>query len=144
MDARFRIVLVAAVAISMLAGCGQGTAEAAPKPPAAVTEPIAGTDLLRITLVEDAAARLDIQTAEVEEIGPNLAIPYGALLYDALGEAWAYTNPEPLVYVREAIEVDHVEGDLVILSDGPAAGTTVITVGAAELYGVESGIGGGH
>ena len=144
MNVRVRTALVAALATVALAGCAQGSAEAAPEPPAAVSEPIAGSELLRITLVEAAVQRLAIETAEVVGVGPDLAIPYGALLYDAQGGAWAYTNPEPLVYVREAIEVDRIEGDLVILSAGPAPGTAVITVGAAELYGVESGVGGGH
>lgn len=139
-----RVVLLAAVAIGTLAGCGQGTAEAAPEPPAAVTDPIAGSELLRITLTEKAVARLAIVTMPVTEVGPDLAIPYGALLYDAHGETWAYTNPGPLVFVREAIEVDHIADDLVILSEGPPPGTSVVTVGAAELYGVESGVGGGH
>lgn len=144
MNTRVRLAIVVALATVVLAGCAQGTVEAAPAAPAAVSEPIAGSELLRITLVEEAVQRLAIETAEVVEVGPDLAIPYGALLYDAQGGAWAYTNPEPLVYVREAIEVDHIEDDLVILSAGPAPGTAVITVGAAELYGVESGVGGGH
>jgi hypothetical protein len=28
--------------------------------------------------------------------------------------------------------------------EGPPAGTTVVTVGGAELFGAESGVGGGH
>ena len=144
MRVRIRVILIAAVAMVLLAGCSQGTTEAAPEPPAAVAEPIAGSELLRIRLTEGAVARLAIETVPVAQVGAELAIPYGALLYDALGEAWAFTNPEPLVYVREAIEVKHIADDLVILADGPPAGTTVVTVGAAELYGVESGVGGGH
>ena len=137
-------LLALAIAIAGLAGCDQGTVDAAPEPPAADSEPIAGSELSRITLVESAVRRLGIETGEVVELGPDLTVPYGALLYDAQGAAWAYTNPKPLVYVREAIEVDRIEGDLVILSAGPPPGTAVVTVGGAELYGVESGIGGGH
>jgi hypothetical protein len=141
MRTRIPTLLVVAIAISTLAGCAQATVDAAPKPPAAVSEPIPGSDLLRITLTEGAVARLAIETTRVTE---DLAIPYGALLYDAQGEAWAYTNPEPLVYVRAAIEVDRIDGDRVLLTDGPTPGTAVVSVGAAELYGVESGVGGGH
>jgi hypothetical protein len=51
-----------------------------------------------------------------------------------------YTNPEPLVFVRHAIVIDYIEGDLAILSEGPDAETAVVTVGAAELYGAETGV----
>jgi len=39
--------------------------------------------------------------------------------------------------VRQEIEIDRVDGDSVMLSDGPPAGTKVVTVGAAEVWGTE-------
>jgi hypothetical protein len=57
------------------------------------------------------------------------------------GAAWVYTAPEPLVYVRHPIVVDYVEGDRAVLSKGPPPGTAVVTVGVAELYGIEVGVG---
>jgi hypothetical protein len=68
-------------------------------------------------------------------------IPYSAVLYDLNGETWVYTNPEPLVFVRQPVSVDYIEGDLAVLSDGPPAGTQVATVGVAELYGADTGVG---
>jgi hypothetical protein len=68
-------------------------------------------------------------------------IPYRAVLYDLSGESWIYTNPEPLVFVRAPVEIDYVEADLVVLANGPPIGTTVVTTGAAELYGAEFGVG---
>lgn len=68
-------------------------------------------------------------------------IPYGALLYDYQGDEWVYTNPEPAVYVREAIDIAYIEGDKVFLNEGPAVGTIVVTVGAAELFGTELKVG---
>jgi hypothetical protein len=68
-------------------------------------------------------------------------IPYGAVLYDAHGDTWTYTSPEAMVFVRHAIAIDYIEGDLAILTDGPATGTLVVTSGAAELYGAEFGVG---
>ena len=62
-----------------------------------------------------------------------------SVLYDAKGKTWVYTSPEPMVFVRHAITVDHIDGDRVVLSDGPAPGTAVVTVGAAELLGTEYG-----
>ena len=68
-------------------------------------------------------------------------VPYAAVLYDAKGDTWVYTNPNPLTFVRHAIHIDYIEGDLAALSDGPASGTAIVVVGAAELFGAETGIG---
>lgn len=71
---------------------------------------------------------------------PRKVAPYAAVLYGVHGETWVYTNPEPLVFVRQPILIDYIEDDLAILSDGPEAGTDVVTVGAAELFGAETGV----
>ena len=71
----------------------------------------------------------------------RIVIPYSAVVYDLRGETWAYVSPEPLVFVRHQIRVDYIEGDLAVLLDGPALGTSVVTVGVAELFGIELGVG---
>jgi hypothetical protein len=95
----------------------------------------------QITLSDEAAKRLDVQTAAVEEADVNgtkqKSMPYSALLYDTKGQTWAYANPEPHTYIREKLKVDRIEGDKVFLAQGPGKGTKVVTVGAAELYGSE-------
>ena len=68
-------------------------------------------------------------------------VPYSSLIYDLKGEAWAYTSPAPLTFVRDRVNVDFIDGDKAVLSHGPAAGTSVVTTGAAELYGTEAGVG---
>lgn len=68
-------------------------------------------------------------------------IPYAAVLYDAKGNTWVYTNPEPLVFIRQPIQIDTIAGDEVILLNGPPAGTALVTVGGAELFGTEFGVG---
>ena len=100
-----------------------------------------------VTLDEKAAARLGIETAAVADAGTVregssgvLAVPYSAILYDKDGNAFVYTNPGGLTFVRAPITVDYVEGDQAILSDGPSSGTEVVAVGVAELYGAETGI----
>jgi hypothetical protein len=75
------------------------------------------------------------------EPGVVQVVPYAAVLYDARGNTWVYTNPTPLTFVRHAIHIDYIEGDLAVLSDGPPSGTEVVTVGPAELFGAETGIG---
>jgi hypothetical protein len=110
----------------------------------ALVEPIEGTALNRVTLTQRAAERLGVETAAVEdeEAGgaPAKVLPYSAVLYDANGDTWTYTNPEPLVFIRHQISIDRVDGESAILSEGPDAGTKVVTVGAAELIGTEFGV----
>jgi hypothetical protein len=64
-------------------------------------------------------------------------VPYSAVYYDAKGTAWVYINPKPLTFERRRVAVDRVVGNLAILSEGPPAGTPVVSVGAALLYGAE-------
>ena len=111
------------------------TAATSPKP--AVVEDIEGTDLKRLVLTEKAAERLGIQVAEVTDN----AVPYAAVLYDLDGSTFVYTNPEPLIYIRAPIVVDHIEGERALLSEGPPSGTPVVIVGGAELIGIEFGLG---
>lgn len=109
----------------------------------AKVEPLEGTGHSRVRLSHKAAERLDIRTAPVREApggagqGRRKVVPYGAVLYDARGRTWVYTSPEPLVFIRAAIEVDRIRGGRAVLSTGPPAGTRVVTVGVAELYGTE-------
>ena len=67
-------------------------------------------------------------------------MPYAALLYDTDGRAWAYTSPEPLIFVRSRLTIERIEAQNVFLLNGPPPGTSVVTVGAAELFGTELGI----
>jgi hypothetical protein len=106
----------------------------------ATLEPIGGSDVSRVTLTEEAAVRLDIQVDHVLVAGSATTIPYAAVFYTATGDTWTYTNPEPLTFVRVPIVVDHIRGDRVFLTDGPPSGMEVVTQGAAELYGTETGV----
>jgi hypothetical protein len=125
-----------------LAGCGR--AEGADIPPVQV----ASVDTTQpdqpgvITLVEAAARRLGIQTAEVTAGPSGLTVPYGALVYEADGSTWVFVQTEPLTYQRAPVAVAGISGDQVTLTSGPAVGTDVVTLGAAELVGVETGIDG--
>jgi hypothetical protein len=74
--------------------------------------------------------------------GPQRKVlPYSSVIYDLKGEAWAYTSPAPLTFVRDRIAIDFIDGDNAVLSQGPAIGTAVVTTGAAELFGTEQGVG---
>ncbi len=82
-------------------------------------------------------------SVELDRVGadkPQKIVPYSSVLYDTRGNTWVYINPKPLVFVRHAIKVDFIEGDNAVLTDGPAIGTKVVSVGAPELFGAETGI----
>jgi hypothetical protein len=100
-------------------------------------EPIEGTDLQRVKLSDDTAARIDLQTATVRPAGRGTAVPHTALIYNPDGDVFVYTRPEPQTYVRAPVKVRHVEAAEALLSDGPPAGTVVVTAGAAELLATE-------
>jgi hypothetical protein len=90
-------------------------------------------------LVPGQAVRVKLSLVEDESL--RKVIPYSALIYDLDGSTWIYVSPEPLVFMRQPVTVDFIEGDRAILSDGPSAGTIVATVGVAELYGADTGVG---
>ncbi len=126
----------------VLGGCNQASTSAPAEEAIHIEEQASG--IKELTLSSKAAERLGVETAPVAASGSSLTVPYAALIYDAQGLTWSYVNSAPLVYIREKVTVDRIEGETAILSAGPAAGTTVVTTGAAELYGAEIGVGGGH
>src|SRR5687767_10344475 len=141
--ARTRLLATGFGVILSIAGCSQETGAPAAEEPAFVEE-VPGSELSRITLSQLAAERLGIETASVGTLGGLLTIPYTALLYDSEGRTWTYTSPETNVFVRHEVVVDRIEGDVAVVAEGPPEGTAVVTIGAAELFGTETGVGGGH
>jgi hypothetical protein len=97
-----------------------------------------------LTLTDEALERLRLETSRVEGRPGQLVVPYSAVIYDADGDTWAFVELEDGVYRRAPITIVSVDGDDVRLSAGPAPGTEVVTVAAAELVGVEAGISGGE
>ncbi len=136
---------LAIAAVLAVGACGGDSASVAEAEPPAVKEPADENGLSRITLSASAYDRLGIEIGEVAgsaaEGDERKTMPYGALIYDPDGSTWAYTTPEELVYVRAPLTVDRIDGDQVLLLDGPSSGTQVVKTGAAELYGIEYGIG---
>ena len=68
-------------------------------------------------------------------------VPWSAVVYDYDGGAWVYETTAPHVFVRRRVQVRRVDGDLAVLSGGPAPGARVVSQGAAELFGTELGNG---
>ena len=148
---RLVVLLVVALLATAVAGLGaylaysgssSGSANEERAQPAAL-EPTGTSGVSRVILSQSAATRLGIQTAPVTAVRlngtPRAAIPYTAVLYLTNGDAWTYTNPEPLVFVRKDVGIVRVKGGKAILAHGPPVGMTVVTVGQVELWGVEYG-----
>ena len=126
--------LVVATAALPVAGCTEVETETATVYEPSTLEPVKGNkDLQRVKFTAEGARRVDLQTASVR----RNVVPYAALIYDPEGKTYVYTSPKPLEYLREEVKVDRIEGDRVLVSRGPPAGTEVVTVGAAEVYGTE-------
>ena len=142
--AQLASVVAVVVAMGATTGCTE-VEEAAPHvhQPAHL-EPIDGSDVQTVKFDERGAEQVSLQTASVQRQGDHRVVPYAALIYDGQGASWVYTSPEPLTYVRVAVDVVRIEDDRVLLRGGPPAGTSVVTTGAAEVYGAELEIGGGH
>ncbi|HEU4422125.1 MAG TPA: hypothetical protein VFR67_06245 [Pilimelia sp.] len=115
-------------------------------------EAIPGTEVSKVTLTEQAARRLGIQTVAVAAApasqrarGPlTTVVPYAAVLYAPDGGTWVYAVREPLTYVREKVVVAAIGGTAgtdAILSVGPPVGTAIVLTGVIELWGTELGVG---
>ncbi len=137
------IIVALIIAGLQLSACARASTPPPKIQPAQVTV-IEGSEFKLVELTEKAAQRLDIQTALVREEQMDgtqrLVVPYAAVIYGLHGETWVYTNGEPLVFVRQPISVDYIQGDLAVLLEGPPVDTEVVTVGVAELYGAETGV----
>lgn len=134
-------VLAAALPLAACAGPASSLGEASDN--AVRVEPVTGSEVSTVTLTARARDRLGITTAEVRKAaGSGLLLPSAALLYDAEGRTWAYVVQGENSYVRAAVDVDRIDGASTYLTQGPAAGTSVVVVGVPELYGAEEGVDG--
>jgi hypothetical protein len=110
----------------------------------ALVQPVDGTDVARVTLSAHAIKRLDLRTAQAENVlvkaKRRTVVPYGAILYDATGQTWVYASPKAGTFVRQRVSVDVIDGNRAILAARAAAGLRVVTVGVQELWGAELGI----
>jgi hypothetical protein len=147
MKHRNRCLVAVLFVVSLLfLGCQKDRGTHHPEHPAEV-ERIAGSDLSKLTLTARAMERIDLKTVQVREVR-NLrsaslrkVVPYSSLIYDGQGQTWIYTSPAPGTFVRQKVDVDYIDGDMAVLSDGPPNGTVVASVGVAELYGTEFTVG---
>ena len=120
------LLALLATVILLQGGCSASTPAQVSGEKPATTEKIDGSEFNRVTLTEKAAQRIKLQTGKIreEEVGGKMrrVVPYSSIIYGLHGETWLYTSDTPLTFVRAPITVDYIEGDNVILIDGPALG----------------------
>jgi len=131
----FLLLFLTVVSLS-LASCGPKPTTTIEKIPPSTLEEIEGSELKRVILTEKAAERIGVQTVPVN----GRVIPYSAVIYDVEGNTWIYTNPAPLTFVREQIDILRIEGDQAYLSQTPEFDAPIVIVGVAEIYGAETGV----
>jgi hypothetical protein len=133
------------VGVTGCAGGGAAEEDGSANGEAAKVEQVDGSSFPQITLSDQAAERLGVATDPVRmQASGDIqqpTIPYRAVVYDAQGQAFTYVSSHPHVYTRVPLTVEDIQGDLAVLSAGPTAGTPVVTTGAAELWGAETGVG---
>lgn len=147
------LLLVAALSLGAAAcSATEGSGEGEVSGDAVKLEPVEGTELSKVILSQRAAERLGIQTDKIRleqtagaggggSATTRKVLSHAAVLYDENGDTWTFTSPEPLTFLRQQIAIDYIAEGSVVLLNGPPAGTTVVTVGAAELLGAELGVG---
>lgn len=78
-------------------------------------------------------------TLQLNDAAESLTIPWSAVVHDIHGGTWVYERTADRTYVRRRVTVKFVKDTTAVLATGPAAGTAIVTVGAAELFGTETG-----
>ena len=89
------------------------------------------------------AEQVDLQTEVPDETGGTRVVPYTALIYDGQGVSWVYTSPEPLTFLRARSTWSASRGPG-LLRGRSRRRRRCRDDGAAEVYGAELEIGGGH
>ena len=139
--ARAALACAAAAALAATAaGCSSGSGTAAPPPAAQLERTSHG---LSVVLTPLGAQRIALRTGHATAApGGQVAVPYGALVYEPAGEPAVYVATGPLTYTRYLVPVTVIAGQTVYLKAGSLpAGAAVVTQGAEELLGVQNGVG---
>jgi len=135
---RATVILAVLAATASLSACTEVKPAVEEHYSPAAISPVKGEkDLVSVTLTREGAERIGLTTAVVGRGIGHKTIPYAALLYENDGSAFVYTNPRGLEYVRAHVAIDRVAGDRVMLDEGPAVGTRVVTTGAPQVHGAE-------
>jgi hypothetical protein len=90
-----------------------------------------------VKMDDKTAALIPVETTSVRQEGERKVVPHRAVIYNPDGDAFVYTRPKAATYRRAPIDIVRATGDKAVLSEGPRAGTTIVTTGSAELLATE-------
>lgn len=158
-NGRWSVAIVISLAVAG-SGCSPAPPGAAAQEPHDAPAVIGKADrngVKSVKLTRQAFDRLGIETVMIGQVpatttsgthtgrsSAQTVVPYSAVLYAPDGGTWVYTVPRHLTFVRQKVVVATVGaagGTEAVLSQGPPAGTTVVSTGVVELYGAELGVG---
>lgn len=69
----------------------------------------------------------------------SLTVPWAAVVFDINGGTWVFEQLGPGRYFRRRVVVKHTSGTDAVLASGPPISTKIVTAGAQELFGAETG-----
>jgi cobalt-zinc-cadmium efflux system membrane fusion protein len=131
---------------AMVAALGQETAGSW-RPARRVTgPPAANPSAASVDLFFELAAAADRPLRPGERLAVRLplkatdralVVPLSSVVYDVGGGTWVYEQRATHQFARRRVELGGPAGANVIITRGLTEGMTVVTVGAAELYGTE-------
>lgn len=134
------VTALAALGLAACGGSGSSGAASVGEGTAAKVEKVHGRQ--RVVLSAIAARRIGLRTSTVRpgSAGSSAAVPYSAVLYTAKGRTFTYVEVAPHAYTRAPVQIQRISTREAFLSSGPRPGAAVVTVGAQELHGTETGI----
>jgi hypothetical protein len=94
----------------------------------------------QIVLTPQGAQRIGVQTQVAGRFRDLTTIPAAAVIYDPSGATYAFSNTAKLTYAETPVSIATISGGTAYLLHGPHPGSAVVTVGAEELYGVQTGV----
>jgi len=129
-------VLAALAAALVLGACSEVESNVRENQPYTVEGP-EDAAIKTVKMADATAALLPVETVTVRKDGRRKVVSHSAVIYNPDGGAFVYTKPKAETYIRAPIDIVRVSGDRAVLSDGPPAGTTIVTTGSAELLATE-------
>ncbi len=127
--------------LSMKPGERTWSANLVSAPPSA--NPLTATVDIFYALTNDKAQLTPGQRVGVELLlkgqAESVTLPWSAVIHDVHGGTWVYERIGLRTYRRERVQVRYALNGVAVLASGPSPGAKVVSEGAIELFGAETG-----
>lgn len=95
-----------------------------------------------VTLTVEAKARLGIEVVKYATApGGNVTLPLSSLLYDNQGKTWVFIESKENEFQRHDVQVVETHKNQISIRPSFSNSALIVSHGAAELFGTESGVG---